>query len=398
MKFLVLAKKTLAHGLGGMEVHLDHLCKELVAGGHDVRLITTSLPAGVLSDPRNGLETLYLPGTPPGQYSKAWWESSREALERLHAKDPADFLLSESLSAASVATLEARPPLYAFLYGLARDHLVSEWYEGVGLAHVIKYAMVKAPETLYYSTCHEYLFLRRIDGAIATYDHLVPRLQRKCRRVLVSYNGIDATSFTPNLQRGLQIRQRHRIPERALVATLAATLNRQKGIRLGLEAVAPLTQRIPELHVLVVGEGPMEDELRAMVARDQRLSARVEFAGAVTHDEMPAYMNASDLFLHPSSRVEGLPTVIAEAMASGLPVVATDTGGTLDAVIEGETGLLVPRNDVGRLTSAIEAVLTDPQLASRLGAAALRRARERFAWAIIVKKLLHDLRHDSELF
>jgi len=395
MKFLVLAKKTLAHGGGGMEVHLDHLCRELIAGGHAVRLITTSLPDGAPHDPRAGLETLYLPDTPPGQYSNAWWEGSREAVEKSHAEDPADVLLSESLAAASVAATTDRPPLYAFLYGLVRDHLISEWYEGEGLPHLVKYALRRAPETLYYSVFHERPFLSRIDGAIATYDHLVPRLRGKCRRALVSYNGIDATVFRPDPQRGLEIRRRHAIPDEAVVATMAATLNRQKGIHLGIQAAAPLTEKYPDLRLLVLGEGPIGHELHAMVAADSRLSARVEFAGAVPRDEMPAYMNASDLFLHPSSRVEGLPTVIAEAMASGLPVVATDTGGTLDAIHDGDTGLLVPRADVDGITAAIQQVLSDVQLASRLGANALREARERFAWSIIAEKLVSDLRDAS---
>jgi len=397
MKIMVLAKKTLAHGLGGMEVHLDHLCRELIAAGHEVRLITSARPVGEPSHQQRGMETLYLPGAPAGQYSRAWWRGSREAFERSQEQDPADLLLSESLAAAAVATVRTRPRLYAFLYGLTRDHLVSEWHEGSGLPHFAKYALRRAPETLYYSTFHERPFLRRIDGAIATYDHLVPRLRGKCRRVLVSYNGVDTTVFRPAPQRGLNIRKRHGIPEQAVVTTMAATLNRQKGIHLGIEAVAPLTEEFPGLRVLVLGEGPSGQGLRAMVASDTRLEGRVEFAGAVPRAEMPAYMNASDLFLHPSSRVEGLPTVIAEAMASGLPVVATDTGGTLDAVQDGETGFLVPRADVGRLTGAIRGILSDDQLASRLGADALRAARERFAWSIIVKRLLADLSQDLEL-
>ncbi len=78
------------------------------------------------------------------------------------------------------------------------------------------------------------------------------------------------------------------------------------------------------------------------------------------------------------SWIEGLPLVVLEAMAAGVPVVATSVGGTPEAVVDGETGLLVPPRDVDALAGAIDALLSDPERAQRLGAAGRRRARERF--------------------
>ncbi|MEE8233016.1 MAG: glycosyltransferase, partial [Thermoplasmata archaeon] len=96
-------------------------------------------------------------------------------------------------------------------------------------------------------------------------------------------------------------------------------------------------------------------------------------------------------FVHPSLRIEGLPTVVAEAMATGVPVIATDSGGTETGIVDGRTGILVPKGKIERVTAAIETLVTDSSLAARLAAAGRERAQKRFAWPEIVDRLLADL-------
>ncbi len=110
-------------------------------------------------------------------------------------------------------------------------------------------------------------------------------------------------------------------------------------------------------------------------ARDRGVANRVRFLGR--RDDVPALLAAADVLVLPSW-IEGLPLVELEAMAAGIPVVATAVGGTPEAVVDGETGLLVPPRDVPALAGAIDEVLGDPELARRLGAAGRQRARERF--------------------
>jgi glycosyltransferase involved in cell wall biosynthesis len=110
-------------------------------------------------------------------------------------------------------------------------------------------------------------------------------------------------------------------------------------------------------------------------ARDLGVESRVRFLGR--RDDVPALLAVADVLVLPSW-IEGLPLVVLEAMAAGVPVVATSVGGTPEAVVEGETGLLVPPRDASALARAIDAVLVDPDRARRLGEAGRRRARERF--------------------
>jgi glycosyltransferase involved in cell wall biosynthesis len=134
-----------------------------------------------------------------------------------------------------------------------------------------------------------------------------------------------------------------------------------------------------DVTVLIAGEDIEEGGVyRAVLeraARETGVSERVRFLGR--RDDVPALLAATDALVLPSW-IEGLPLVVLEAMAAGVPVVATSVGGTPEAVVDGETGLLVPPRDVGALAGALDALLEDPGRARRFGEAGRRRARERF--------------------
>ena len=125
---------------------------------------------------------------------------------------------------------------------------------------------------------------------------------------------------------------------------------------------------------LIVGEGPARPEVEAEI-RALGLAHAVELAGE--RRDVPALLASGDVFVL-SSRSEGAPISILEAMAAGLPVVASDVGGVGELVVDGETGLLVPPADPARLADALERLLGDSALRRRLGAAGRTRAFERF--------------------
>jgi glycosyltransferase involved in cell wall biosynthesis len=129
-----------------------------------------------------------------------------------------------------------------------------------------------------------------------------------------------------------------------------------------------------DYRAILVGEGPM----RSAVASDVRrrgLAARIELLGGRT--DVPNLLASADIFVL-SSRSEGLPISVLEAMAAGLPVVATDVGGLSELVVDGKTGLLVPPADGTALAEAVQRLLRDPELRRRFGARARLRAEQRF--------------------
>jgi glycosyltransferase involved in cell wall biosynthesis len=147
----------------------------------------------------------------------------------------------------------------------------------------------------------------------------------------------------------------------------AGRLSEEKGILEFVEATRDLPRAI-------VGDGPLRR--RAPDA-----------AGFVPHDELGAWYERAAVVAVPSRR-EGFGVVAREAMAYGRPVVATEAGGLRDAVVDGETGLVVPIRDPAALRAAIETLLADPELRLRLGANARRRAEEAYSWAAATDSLL----------
>lgn len=155
---------------------------------------------------------------------------------------------------------------------------------------------------------------------------------------------------------------------------MVAALRDQKGLPTLLDALERLAIRGDAVRFVIVGNGPLEAEVRARVASGPLAATTLvaPFAGRVE-----PYLAALDGFVLPSYW-EGLPLAILEAMHVGLPVVASDVGGTSEAVVDGTTGLLVAPRDAGALAAALASVAADEALRGRLGAAGRARARERF--------------------
>ena len=169
-------------------------------------------------------------------------------------------------------------------------------------------------------------------------------------------------------------------------ALAVARLSREKGIDVLLDAFAALGPGAGELDLLVAGDGPERSALETQRTA-LRLEARVHFLGAVAADRIPALYRGAAVVACPS-RWEGLPLVCLEAMASGRAVVATAVDGTPDAVIDGETGVLVPAEDPGALARALETLLRTPGRAERLGERGVAVVRERFDWRTIADRYL----------
>jgi glycosyltransferase involved in cell wall biosynthesis len=190
-----------------------------------------------------------------------------------------------------------------------------------------------------------------------------------CARVIV--NGIDAA----RVEAGLLARERARaelgVPPSGAVLGTVARFDPVKGLEILLEAVT----RLPGAALVLIGDGPEAGALRAR-ARRLGIQARVVFAGA--RPDASRWFAALDAYVS-ASRGEGLPLALVEAMAAGLPVVASRVAGHTDTVEHGKTGTLVPVDDAAALAGAAAAFLADPRRARAAGAAGRARARSEFA-------------------
>jgi glycosyltransferase involved in cell wall biosynthesis len=186
-------------------------------------------------------------------------------------------------------------------------------------------------------------------------------------------NGIPTDEYTPNPERRTQWRQTHKIEPHATVLVHLGRFAFQKNHALLIDAFAQVRSNTP-LYLLLVGSGELEDTVRTQVAQ-LGLDKRVRFLGI--RADVADILNASDVFVL-SSRWEGNPLSVMEAMAAGLPVVSTAVGGVPELVREGKTGLLVPSEDAGALAQALQALVDDPARRQAMGAAARQHAVAHF--------------------
>ncbi len=166
----------------------------------------------------------------------------------------------------------------------------------------------------------------------------------------------------------------------------------KKGFRYLIEAVRELAESHPRARFVIGGGGDLEDELRRQAA-ELGLGERLQFTGMLTHDQVLELVAAADLFVMPSIRdadgnIDGLPIVVLEAMAAGVPVVATDVAGMPLAVEDGVSGLLVQEQDPPALAAALGRLLDDPERRRRMGAAGRRRVETDLNWAAVAR--IHD--------
>jgi glycosyltransferase involved in cell wall biosynthesis len=170
--------------------------------------------------------------------------------------------------------------------------------------------------------------------------------------------------------------------ERPLVGVVAR-LQPEKGVEYFLRAAARVAAKFPEAHFVVAGDGPLRHELVAL-SEDLGLRERVHFLGF--RSDASELMESLDVLVVPSL-TEGSPLVTLEAMAAGVPVVASAVGGIPDQIRHDREGLLVPPGDAAAISDALLTLLRDPARASRLGEAARRRAASRFSHDTMVRRI-----------
>lgn len=217
---------------------------------------------------------------------------------------------------------------------------------------------------------------RTIVVSRASRDSLLAHYPARSGKVTCVYNGIDCFRFqnVPDLERH-RVRRELLIPVGSRVVTVIGGLLPQKGHGTLLDAFSGVSSKFKDVVLLVVGEGPLRSELEERAAK-LGLREKVRFAGR--RNDIPAILAVTDVYAN-SSRFEGLPFTILEAMASGVPVVATAVDGTVEVVSNGVTGLLAAPDDAESLTKALCRILEDEPLRRQLAVQGREQVSVRFS-------------------
>ncbi|HEY3446511.1 MAG TPA: glycosyltransferase family 4 protein [Myxococcales bacterium] len=204
-----------------------------------------------------------------------------------------------------------------------------------------------------------------------------------------SASGVDLQRFDVSQRDRWREQYRRRLGWDAShrVVGFVGALRRDKGSNELLAAARRLASTMPRFRLLLVGDkelyGSVDGELRAWA------DASPQVVYVPSTSEVPQYMSCMDVFTLPSYR-EGFGSVVVEAQAMGLPVVVSDVPGPVDAMKEGETGLVVPVRNADRLAAGLEALIDDDELRERLGRAAVRWAATRFEQRSYLEHVLAD--------
>lgn len=217
-----------------------------------------------------------------------------------------------------------------------------------------------------------------------TRNAMAPVVSTRCTMVQIA-PGISIEHFSPGAKSQNLIHELQLEGKQVLISV--GRLVHRKGQDKLLEALPQILLTHPDIVLLFVGVGPRQKKLDHLV-RNSDLSQYVRFVGRIAYDRLPDYFRLGDLFVMPSRsrlaglEVEGLGIVYLEASACGIPVLAGASGGAPDAVIDGETGLVVDGTDVNGIAHAINELLDNPSKLIAMGRAGRAWTEERWSWKI----------------
>jgi glycosyltransferase involved in cell wall biosynthesis len=369
MRILILNSEFPPIG-GGAGNASANLAREFVSGGHEVTVLTSAFDSLPREETRDGFRIVRI-------------AALRRRVDRSGALEQGFFALAAS---ASILGLVPRwkPDVIIAFFGVPAGPvaLLATWVFRTPYLVSLRGGDVPGFRPYDFGTYHKIIapLLRLIwkhaaaivanSGGLRTlalnFEHRFP--------IQIIPNGVDVGRFTPPSGREWAL------PQLLFVGRLV----HQKGLDLLLPALAQLQQLPWEL--VIIGDGPQREPLQQMAA-ELGLAERIRFAGWQRGADLEAEYQHANLFVLPS-RHEGMPNVVLEAMASGLPVLATRIAGNEELVLPGETGELVPPENSAALQSALEHLLPDASLRQRMGKAGRARVEAHFSWASAARQYL----------
>ena len=363
----------LGRGFGGVAMYNYHLAHSCVTLGHQVTVLSSRLSRSVPAHQNdNGIAIHYL-WDPDFYYARRlplmgrYERPARQLfyslavawrLKILYKKHPFDIVEFADVNAEG------------FFYALHRDVPI------VVRCHMPTFALRKfyAPEEMPYDTqitswC-EKVVIRQADAITAPSHFMATLISNECgiplERIKVIPNPVDTAAFRP---KGFPL------TDKSIIIIYVGRLERAKGVKILAEAIPRVLAEIPYARFIYVGQdrssacgGSQRKELERLLTQAGVIS-QVYFAGPVPNPELPAWYSKAHIAVVPSLLPESFSYTVAEAMACGLPVVASRIGGIPETMDDGITGILVKPGDVEELAQAIIRLARDQGLRQRMGAA-----------------------------
>ena len=213
------------------------------------------------------------------------------------------------------------------------------------------------------------------------------------KRIEYVIYGVNEQQIHFSAQERTDLRRELAIADDQIVLLMIGRFVAKKGFSTGFRALKTIVSAMPNVRMIVVGDGPLQAEYSAILAQDGT-GAHVDFVGTIPTQDLHKYYSACDIFLMPSRRLpsHGLNVVVPEAMACGRAIVAANVGGNTLVIFPGVNGFLHPEDDARTLADDVLKLAADPALRESMGRESLRLVRERFNWDAIAQTYLARFR------
>jgi glycosyltransferase involved in cell wall biosynthesis len=353
---------------GGASNASAHIAKTLVELGQRVTVMTSAYRGLKRREEVDGVRILRLPALRDKSDRSSTWEQ-----------------VSFMLSACLIGILQVnrmRPDVALAFFGAPSGVAAWFWSLFFRLPYIVSLRGGDVPGFRPYDFARQHRvlapLLRRVWQRAATVvanseglrqlgKNFEPRIPVK-----VISNGVDLEKYKP-------VPRSWELPRLLFVGRVVY----QKGLDLLLKALAGLRETPWQLEI--VGDGPRVERLKEQAA-DLKIEKKIFFPGWQSREELPKTYQSANLFVYPS-RHEGMPNAVLEAMASGLPILATRIAGNEELVSE-ETGVLVPTEDVEALAAALTSLIPNASLRQQMGAAARKRVEAQYSWRKVARAYL----------
>lgn len=357
MKIAILVSGFPPDRIGGMEIASYNIAKHLAENGHSIHIITSSYSKHPLNKDKFVVHPVNMMGTkiigPFFDQIKILPVIKEINPEIIHAQG----ISTSGISGFTAFLIKKLLKIPYVVYGRGSDIYPFK----------MEKILVRA-------------ILNNADSVIALTEYMRKEMQKiSNKEILVIPNGIDmdrSNNLSPNFKESADTKKK--------IMIFVGNLRPEKGLSYLIEAMDYITRNNINIHLLLVGEGSQRENLEKLVDK-LNINDKVTFSGKATTEEVTVYLKNSDVFVLPSLH-EGFPNVLLEAMASGLPIVATDVNGVNEIVEDRKNGFLVRPKNSKEIAEKILLLLDDEDLRKNI-CKENRKKASKYSWQRTVKML-----------
>ncbi|MDW7775551.1 MAG: glycosyltransferase family 4 protein [Methanosarcinales archaeon] len=359
MNVCIFVEALPVHIIGGITIHIQELINGLISRGHYVTVITTRHPENIGFERKNNLDIYYINEKlfPSGNF----FYESMKLFTKLNRNTKFDIVHSQENIAYGIAKYyPENVHLIVTIHGTPINGI-----NGIlSIKPSLRSYIVTIPLLLKKHFIDYSLILKKANKIITVSESLRNDIRNQYKisneKLITINNGVDTNLFKPFYNSNLK--KTYRIKSNEKILLFVGRIEKQKGCESLLEILKELDN---DVKLLIVGEGSYLPHIKEM-AKELSITDRIIYSGQVLNEELPYYYAIGDVFVFPSLGREGLPFVVLEAMACGMPVVGNNSGGVKEIINNHNVGILIEFN-TSKMKDEIIKLLENKDVAKKIG-------------------------------